>query len=282
MSKKCYIIISISSDIGFALAKKLLAQGNRVIGTYRTHNQKLTEIERQGATLYPWDASISGSSRFIHSLKETGILWNGLIICHGTLNPIGNFANLSFPEWSQSITINFLSSLEVLHQLLPLRNQQTLNGPSVLFFAGGGTNSAPKGHSAYVVSKIALIKMCELLQEEISDTRFSILGPGWVKTKIHQETLKAGPIQAGSSFIKTKEMLSSAHQTWVPLEKVIDCCLWTLHSPVVGGRNISIEHDAWTSLKLETALRKDQNLFKLRRYGNDISQRLKKETCETF
>ena len=273
MSKKCYVIISVSSDIGYALAKKLLTQGATVIGTYRTHTPELVELEKQGVTLYPWDASTSASQNLFASLKENNISWDGLIICHGTMNPIGNFADVSFSAWSESITTNFLSSLKILHQLLPRRNQVASQGSSVLFFAGGGTNSAPVGHSAYVVSKIALIKMCELLQREIPDTRFSILGPGWVKTKIHQETLNAGPIQAGYSFTKTEEMLAHPDKGWVPLEKVIDCCLWALHSPVVGGRNISVEYDAWASSELETALEKDQNLFKLRRQGNDTFQK---------
>lgn len=273
MQKKIYIIISVSSDIGTALAKKLLTQGAQVIGTYRTMTPALKELEQQGAQLHPWSASSSTSHKLVDSLKKEAISWDGLIICHGTLNPIGNFADVSFSAWSESITTNFLSSLEILHQLLSLRNQAALNGPAVLFFAGGGTNSAPTKHSAYVVSKVALIKMCELLQAEIPDTRFSILGPGWVKTKIHQETLKAGPNQAGSSFIKTKEMLKQPKEAWVPLEKVIHCCLWALHSPAIGGRNISVEHDAWDASELELALQNDLNLFKLRRYGNNAFQK---------
>ena len=32
--------------------------------------------------------------------------------------------------------------------------------------------------------------MAELLDHEMIDTKVVILGPGWVKTKMHQETLK--------------------------------------------------------------------------------------------
>ena len=61
----------------------------------------------------------------------------------------------------------------------------------MITFAGGGTNSAPRYNSSYVSSKIALTKSMELLDAEYEDTRFSILGPGWVKTKIHTEMLDA-------------------------------------------------------------------------------------------
>ncbi|HLB32914.1 MAG: hypothetical protein A3F67_08840 [Verrucomicrobia bacterium RIFCSPHIGHO2_12_FULL_41_10] len=262
---KLYIIISASSDIGYELTKRLVAQGAKVIGTYRTMNSRLQDLEALGVKLYPWNAKESTGENFYQWLKALNITWNGLIICHGTLQPIGKFKDIEFSEWSQSLAINFTSSLEILHKLLPLRNLAQETSPTVLFFAGGGTNSAPTRYSAYTISKIALIKMCELLQEEIPDTRFTILGPGWVKTKIHQETLQAGMEQAGEAFYKTQEMLSSNDQPWVSMDKVIDCCLWALRSCAVGGRNISVAHDPWESPELEERLKSDSNLFKLRR-----------------
>ena len=36
--------------------------------------------------------------------------------------------------------------------------------------------------------------MCELLDAEVPDVKFVILGPGWVRTKIHDAVLQAGKI----------------------------------------------------------------------------------------
>lgn len=49
------IITGVGKRIGYALAKHFLAQGQRVIGTYRSHYASIDELTTLGATLYPCD-----------------------------------------------------------------------------------------------------------------------------------------------------------------------------------------------------------------------------------
>ena len=140
---------------------------------------------------------------------------------------------------------------------------------SVIFFAGGGTNSAPVNFSAYTASKIALIKLCELLDAETEDCKFSIIGPGWVKTKIHQETLTAEG--AGEDAVqRTREHYSKGE--WTSMLSIAECCEWIIQSSksVVGGRNFSVVHDEWGEENLENTLSGNQDFYKLRRYGNNV------------
>jgi len=108
----------------------------------------------------------------------------------------------------------------------------------------------------------------ELLDAEIPDIRFSIMGPGWVKTKIHQATLDAKD-KAGENYKKTIEKLDG--QECNPMERVLDCCDWMMSAPkeVIGGRNFSCVFDQWESIELAEILKKDKNIYKLRRFGND-------------
>ena len=140
---------------------------------------------------------------------------------------------------------------------------------TVIFFAGGGTNNATERYSAYTISKIASIKMCELLDFEFEDTKFSILGPGWVKTKIHNATLE-DKVNAGKNYFKTRELISENGMN--SMERVIDCCDWVINQPknIVGGRNFSVVNDNWGSEDLTELLGKNQDLYKLRRLGNDL------------
>ena len=71
--------------------------------------------------------------------------------------------------------------------MYPYRRRERMS--NVVFFAGGGTNSPLPDLSAYAASKIFLMKMCELLDDENEDLNVFIVGPGWVKTKIHEEVL---------------------------------------------------------------------------------------------
>jgi NAD(P)-dependent dehydrogenase (short-subunit alcohol dehydrogenase family) len=193
------IIISASSDIGAAMTKRWLARDWKVFGTFRTKSPAAKELMAAGAKLFYCDVSRESSIRAAcRELRKACPSWNALILAPGTQEPVGAFAKSNFNKWEESVRVNFTSQMRIVHELLPSRNKKARVGPCVLFFAGGGTNNAPVNYSAYVISKIALIKMCELLDAEVPDTRFAIVGPGWVKTKIHQATLKA-PITARPS-----------------------------------------------------------------------------------
>jgi NAD(P)-dependent dehydrogenase (short-subunit alcohol dehydrogenase family) len=173
-----------------------------------------------------------------------------------------------FDHWETSVRVNFLGHMEIVHQLWRARNVRSAEGPGLLFFAGGGTNNAPTHYSAYIVSKIALIKMCELLDAENGDARFAIVGPGWVKTKIHESTLRAGQ-EAGSNYQRTLEKLAGNECT--PMDRVLDFCDWVIRSPrnVVSGRNFSVVYDPWESESWKTELIRNPDMYKLRRQGND-------------
>jgi short-subunit dehydrogenase len=218
---------------------------------------------------------LSDSKNFISQLEKICLVandWDVLVFATGTQEPIGNFTELSFEDWSKGIEINLIKQLEILHRLLPLRKKSLgdeIRTPTVLFFAGGGTNNSVVHYSSYTLSKIALIKMCELLDSEIPDVKFSIIGPGWVKTKIHQPTLEDGGVLTGDNYIKTKQMLDGVD--CVSISSVVDSCNWIIEQDrkIVSGRNFSTKNDAWGSKELIDALERNSEMYKLRRAFNN-------------
>ena len=256
------IILSISADIGNALAERRLAAGHRVSGTFRSESDATRRLADQGATLFHADFAYSASVTVACQQFEP---WDELIVAVGTLEPVGLFEDTDFGDWIQSLQINLIQQLHAVHSLLPIRN----GNASLLFFAGGGSNGAPVRNSAYTLSKIALTKTTELLAAEMPDLRVTIVGPGWVKTKIHEETLRAGE-QAGQGLQDTMTRLET--DNFVPMDDVLDCIDWLHRQPrdAVSGRNFSVAHDAWGNDALSTALAGNPNFYKLRRAGNDL------------
>lgn len=263
------IILSASSDIGAALAHRRLASGWRVSGTFRQDGCNVESLRARGATLCRADFSRGDSVlAACRSLEAGAAPWDELIVAPGTLEPIGMFLETDFDAWSASFEINFLNQLRAVHALLRSR----ASGAFVLFFAGGGTNGAADRFSAYTASKIALLKMTELLQSEIPDTKFVILGPGWIRTKIHEETLRAGDA-AGHSRAETRRRLDAGD--FGSMSSVLDCIDWLSMQPRarVGGRNFSVQHDDWGRPGCTDALDADPDIGKLRRHGNSIIAR---------
>ena len=270
MSDMKVVMVSVTSDIGLALANHWQNKNFNIYGTFRSISPELRKVENRGGIFVPCDLSDPESiKKACQELWDLNFTWDILVLCPGTMLPIGSFTDTNFQEWRRSIEINFIAQLELINNLLPLRNSNNKLEPLVLTFAGGGTNNATCNYSAYTISKIALIKMMELLDAEIQDTRFSIVGPGWVKTKIHKETFSAGN-KAGENLSETEKKLASDECT--DIRQVLKFCDWISTAPrgVIGGRNFSLVYDRWGSEELEEFLNKDPNAYKLRRSGNTV------------
>ena len=179
----CTLIIGITSGIGSALAAHLDSLGFNIIGTSRTQEVSSNCVH----STYPLDLSSYDSIDHFINLFSSNHEWNNIVFCPAVMSPIGRFDSVDIHHWLNTFNLNFSNQVYLLHSLLPCCSGP---GSHVLFFAGGGTNSAPPHYSAYTLSKITLIKLVELLNEEIDSTAFSILGPGWVNTKIHAQSLE--------------------------------------------------------------------------------------------
>ena len=110
--------------------------------------------------------------------------------------------------------------------------------------------------------------MCELLSTEIPSVKFSIVGPGWVKTKIHLPTIIDAGKKSKDNFKKTVEML--AGNECVPISNVVDSCNWIINqrTNIVSGRNFSTKFDKFNQSLIDE-LSADLNMYKLRRYKNN-------------
>jgi len=266
VTAKDVFILGASADIGKGLMEFFRHDGFRVAGTFRSQSFLNSETKTASDLFLNCDFSDRASViAMAESFKSSGRSWDVLLSAVGTMEPVGRFVDVDFDEWQKSVETNFLSQLRAFHLLYPFRRKDQVN--SVVLFAGGGTNNPFRNYSAYCVSKIALIKMCELLDDECPDLNVFIVGPGWVRTKIHEQTLKLGD-RAGVNYAKTREFMESNH-VGTDLKDIYRCIVWGIEQgrPVAGGRNFSVVHDKWGEESLRRNLVQDQNLFKLRRYS---------------
>jgi NAD(P)-dependent dehydrogenase (short-subunit alcohol dehydrogenase family) len=263
--------VSISSDIACFVALKLLERGVKVGGTYRTDSENVRKLIARGAILYKLDCTSKKSIEVLLSDENVGIDWEMLMISPVTMNPINRFDLCSWDEWEESFKLNSLRQFQIIHSMIGRRHRGGKpTSPLVYLWSGPGTNNAPLYYSAEISAKIAQIKMCELLDKEFEDIRFVIVGPGWVNTKTHKQTIDAKNA-AGANYQRTLEILNSGETT--PLSKIYEffCWAWIQEKKVVSGRNFSIRGDIWGSPLLEERLRISDDSLKLRRYDNDWS-----------
>ncbi len=267
---KVVVILSISSDIGRELARKYSEDGYLVIGTYRS-KRSLSELKKiKNCRLYQCDLMDKDSLlKFAKVFGKTKLYWDVFISCPCSPLPLKAFFDSDFDEWSDSVKVNAVEQLRALHLLFPFRNKK--GGPSAVFFAGGGVNNSVKNFSAYTISKIMLIKMCEFLDSENYDLNVFSVGPGWTRTKVHDLIIENTNAK-DEKHIKTVEFLKSERGT--SMEDIYDCINWLIArgKGVAGGRNFSVVNDNWkeeNGAALARELVKDTNMYKLRRFKND-------------
>ncbi len=259
------IILGGSSDIGKALVEKL-KNDNEIIITYFSQNPFDNNNIK---SLYLDISSKDNINEFINKTELSN--WDCLIFLSASLKPVGLFLDNDANDWAKSIDINFTNQIYLLNKILSKKNNTNTHEKTVLFCAGPGTNNPTTRHSAYTVSKIALIKLTELLDFEFPDIKFSIIGPGWVNTKIHNEIIEAGKKNAGNLLDETKRR-REANQ-FNSMEKVINSFYEVLKLPknVVGGKNISTQNDKISDDDILDFLEIDDDIYKLRRDFNDFN-----------
>lgn len=260
--KKKTILISGSSDIGLELSKKFL-KNNNIISTYNTSIPKFRNAKIKFLKL-----DIKNLIEIDNFSKQKVLNnWENLIILPATQLPIGLADEVAPKEWLDSININFTNQIYLLLKLLPKRAKKKIK--RIILWSGTGSNNAPKYYSAYTVSKIALTKITEIFDNELDDCIFSVIGPGWVKTKIHKETLK-NKVRSRENYFNTQHHFK--YNIFNSIKSVTDCVQAVLKSPktAVGGRNISVQYDNWRSKEFNNFLKSDSNIYKLRRDFNNF------------
>jgi NAD(P)-dependent dehydrogenase (short-subunit alcohol dehydrogenase family) len=263
---KVVFLSSITSDIGIALAKRYLADGCVVAGTYRSEKllPELSGIPRERLSFCDFGdrKSIDDS---VAAFRKTGLRWNTIVFLAAMPQPLSSFFEADFDVWSHAMHVNAIEQLRVLHAMYPLRTQG--GECNVVFFSGPGTNKAVKNFSAAAASKHVLLKMCELLDAENPDLNVFIVGPGWTRTKTHAEIL-SDPSVSLEKKRETEAFLAGHEGT--SMDDIYRSIEWMCAEgrQVAGGRNFSVVHDPWGSAQLATELAKDPEMYKMRRSGN--------------
>jgi NAD(P)-dependent dehydrogenase (short-subunit alcohol dehydrogenase family) len=261
---KKVLIIGVTSGIGEELARLFLKNNAMVSGTYR--NKLDAETIDHEIDSYCLDlANRDSLEKLCADLKAINYQWDILIVSVATLEPIGSFLSVDFDEWKHSFDVNYFGQLELLHSLHKFHAKNA----TVVFFTGGAPNGVLEKYSAYSVAKIGLTKMVEYLDHEDSNVKYTIIGPGWVNTKIHKQTLHAND-KAGNNLERTEKFLDNESEG-TPMLDIYNCIDWLVEKPkdLVGGRNFSVVWDDWGTRSgntiLNEQLENNTDLYKLRR-----------------
>lgn len=141
------------------------------------------------------------------SMEVPGGRWDLLILAHGQLSPIGKFFECDLNEWIGGVMVNAVYPLSCLRTAWPKRNQ----GATVVFIGGPNMARPSPTYSAYRAGKAILEALAGTLEDEYPGSKFRVLHPGVVKTKLHEQTLRAG--HKAANYERVMKIVNGMEQT---------------------------------------------------------------------
>ncbi len=181
MQRRSIIVTGVSSGIGEAIAKKLIADGMHVLGISR----RSPKFSHENLKHFAFDLKrIKEIPSLCRSIIQTFPKVNGLL-CNAGSGLFGNLEELSFAEIDAMIDIHLRSNFALIKTLLPHFKRQEMS--DLLFMGSEAGLQGKRQGSIYCACKFALRGFAQALREECagSHVRVSIIQPGMVRTSFH-------------------------------------------------------------------------------------------------
>jgi NAD(P)-dependent dehydrogenase (short-subunit alcohol dehydrogenase family) len=195
---------------------------------------------------------------------------HGLVTAAGVLGPVGRLEEVDPVELWEAIQINLLGTMLALHHLIP--RLASSSGRAVTFSGGGATSPLPR-YDAYAASKAGVVRLTENVAAT-TEVEINCVAPGFVATRIHEGTLRAGAEAAGGDYYeRTRAQLAEGG---FPAEEAAELVRFLLSSEANGisGRLLSAQWDPWRDEGFRARLRADPALGTLRRIDDQFYARV--------
>jgi len=258
--------------IGLEVAKQCAAEGAKVVIAARDEGNLKTACSLLG--------EVSSCERFFYRLDignyqevKSFASWcgdnfgavHGLVNCAGIYGPIGKTYKIDIAKFAETIQINFLGAVYMCHAFIPLMKSDSRN--KIINYSGGGAATPFPNYSAYATSKIAIVRFTENLSIELADESFDVncISPGFVITRLHQDTLAVGPDGATKAFYENtkKQMDNGGISAAIPAALTV--FFLSAESDGITGKFISAQWDPWREKTFQDRLRADKDFATIRR-----------------
>ena len=253
-----------SAGIGLEVSRELARRGARVVITSRDLGAVQSAVDgldgegHQGLAL---DVSERDAWPDAIGTIDAGGPLHGLVTAAGELGPIGLLEDVAPAAIARTIAVNLIGTMLALHYSLPRLKRSA--GRAVTFSGGGATSPLPR-YDAYAVSKAGVVRLTENVAAA-SEIEVNCVAPGFVATRIHEGTVRAGPDAAGAAY--HERTLTGLAEGGVPAGEAAELVCFLLSDAAAGitGRLLSAQWDPWREEEFQARLRADPDLATLRR-----------------
>lgn len=269
---KIVVITGASMGIGLAVARDCDRNGARLILISR-HIKDLrkakSSLKGSEHEIYALDVSNSSAvQKFTDFISERYRYIDGLVNCAGIYGPIGKTEEVDPSAFLEVIHINLIGTFNMCHYLIPFLKKSSRG--KIVNYSGGGAASAFPNYSGYAVSKVGVVRLTENIALEYrGEIDVNTIAPGFVVTRLHQQTLESGE-RAGKNFLE--ETKKQIEEGGVLPEKAARLTVFLLSnkSDKITGKFISAVWDLWEEKLFIQMLKEDKDFATVRRIDNKV------------
>jgi NAD(P)-dependent dehydrogenase (short-subunit alcohol dehydrogenase family) len=247
-----------SMGIGLTVAKHLAKNGHELTLVARGAEALERAVESLTGSGHEWfafDAADEAAWRQVPAGKVAG-----LVCAAAVMEPIGAVGDYTIASFRQTMNINVVGTLAAIEHCLPGLRE----GPgAVVTFGGGGATAPLPRFDAYAASKAAVARLTENLAPVLAPVIINCVAPGFVATRLHNQTLAAGPEAAGADFhARTEREVAGGGFPALAAAELVELLLSGVE---FSGKLISAQWDDWRSEEYKARLVAEPDLATIRR-----------------
>ena len=259
-----------SHGIGKAIVQRLLQEGARVAFCARNRadlKAAADELSTIGPEILPFRADVTDGTQvegFVAAALDRFANIDILVNNAAIYGPIGPAWENDARHWEQTLAVNLLGPVRVCRAVVPAMIR--VRRGKIINLSGGGAAAPFARFSAYAASKAAVVRFTETLAVELAEYNVQVnaVAPGFVGTRIHQQTLEAGE-RAGLDFLrKTQDVLANGPADATAAAALV-AFLGSERSLKITGRFIHAVWDGWPNFPSHVHEIDSGDLYTLRR-----------------
>ncbi len=189
-----------------------------------------------------------GTERMVRRTVERFGRIDVLVNNAGISGPIGPLQDNDIAEWVDTINVNLTGTFLVCRAVVPVMVGQ--GSGRIINLSGAGVANAWSNMSAYCASKAAVVRLTEVLAQELDGKGITVnaLGPGSVHTSMW-EKMTDQAAQAGAEFIRDLGMRVTSGGG-ASIDDCAELAVWLAsdESKGLSGRIISATADDFRGL----------------------------------
>lgn len=255
LTNQVAIITGAGRGIGQAIAQAYAREGAHLALAARSQTeleQTAAEIAQTGAQAIavPTDVTDPAQAERLAAAALTRFGRIDLLVNNaGISGPVGPLQDNDIAQWAETINVNLTGTFLVCRAVIPAMVKQ--GGGKIINLSGAGAANAWSNLSAYCASKAAVVRLTEVLAQELAPHNIAVnaLGPGSVHTSMWDK-MTQDAARAGADFIH-RLGLQVTSGGGAPIDECAELAVWlaSQESDNLTGRLISATTDDFRNLQ---------------------------------